>query len=69
MIMSSDVVYEKLSMSDDKNNDGVARSAFIEHLEILLREDHIAVSQGNWNDKATNIAAITQALSLGLDSR
>jgi FkbH-like protein len=30
--------------------------------------DHIAVFQANWNDKATNIQAIAEELSLGLDS-
>jgi FkbH-like protein len=35
---------------------------------MLLREKHIAVFQANWNDKATNIAAIAAELSLGLDA-
>jgi FkbH-like protein len=35
---------------------------------MLLREDHIAVFQANWNDKATNIRAIAAELSLGLDA-
>jgi FkbH-like protein len=51
-----------------KNEDGVARSAFTSHAEMLLREDHIAVFQANWNDKATNIKAIAEALSLGTDA-
>ncbi len=51
-----------------KNDDAVARSAFAGHPDMLLREDHIAVFQANWNDKATNIAAIAQELSLGLDA-
>jgi len=51
-----------------KNDDHVARAAFSEHPDMLLREDHIAVFQANWNDKATNIAAISQELSLGLDA-
>lgn len=51
-----------------KNTDEVARRAFKEHPEMLLREDHIAVFQANWNDKATNIAAIATELSLGLDA-
>jgi len=51
-----------------KNEDDVARSAFLRHPEMLLREDHIAVFQANWNDKATNIAAIAAELSLGLES-
>lgn len=35
---------------------------------MALREEHIAVFQANWEDKATNIAAIAKELSLGLDS-
>lgn len=51
-----------------KNNDEIARSPFRKHPEMLLKEDHIAVFQANWNDKATNIKAIAHELSLGLDS-
>jgi FkbH-like protein len=51
-----------------KNNDDTARLPFREHPEMLLREHHFAVFQANWNDKATNIQAIAQALSLGIES-
>ena len=51
-----------------KNTDEVARRPFREHPEMLLREDHLAVFQANWNDKATNIQAIASELSLGLDA-
>lgn len=51
-----------------KNTDDVARRVFREHPEMLLREEHIAVFQANWSDKATNIKAIAETLSLGLDS-
>jgi len=51
-----------------KNTDEVAREPFEKHPEMLLKLDHIAVFQANWNDKATNIQAIAAALSLGLDS-
>lgn len=51
-----------------KNNDDVARAAFLGHPEMLLRENHIAVFQANWNDKATNITAIAKELALGIDS-
>ena len=50
-----------------KNDDAVARSGFT-HPEMLLKMDQIAVFQANWKDKATNIAAIAQELSLGLDA-
>jgi FkbH-like protein len=51
-----------------KNTDEVARTPFQQHPEMLLRLDHIAVFQANWNDKATNIQAIAAELSLGLDA-
>ena len=51
-----------------KNTDDVARAPFEQHPEMLLKLDHIAVFQANWNDKATNIQAIAEELSLGLDS-
>jgi len=51
-----------------KNADAVARRPFREHPDMLLKEDHIAVFQANWDDKATNIRAIAKELSLGLDS-
>jgi len=51
-----------------KNTDEVARIPFVKHPEMLLKLDHIAVFQANWNDKATNIEAIATELSLGLDA-
>jgi FkbH-like protein len=51
-----------------KNTDEVARTPFREHPEMLLKEEHFAVFQANWNDKATNIKAIAEELSLGLDA-
>ncbi len=51
-----------------KNSDDVARAPFERHPEMLLRLDHIAVFQANWSDKATNIQAIANELSLGLDA-
>ncbi|WP_246791340.1 HAD-IIIC family phosphatase [Bradyrhizobium commune] len=51
-----------------KNTDSVARRPFKEHPDMLLREDHIAVFQANWEDKASNIRAIAKELALGLES-
>ena len=51
-----------------KNTDSVAREPFLKHPDMLLKLDHIAVFQANWNDKATNIQAIADELSLGLDA-
>jgi FkbH-like protein len=51
-----------------KNDDDVARRVFREHPEMMIREDHIAVFQANWDDKATNLKAIADELALGLES-
>lgn len=51
-----------------KNEDATARLPFQEHPDMLLRENHIAVFQANWSDKASNIKAIAEMLSLGLES-
>jgi FkbH-like protein len=51
-----------------KNEDATARIPFQEHPDMLLREHHIAVFQANWSDKASNIRAIAEMLSLGLES-
>jgi FkbH-like protein len=51
-----------------KNEDEIARSPFRNHPDMLVREDHIAVFQANWMDKATNLKAIADELSLGLES-
>jgi FkbH-like protein len=51
-----------------KNEDATARKPFKEHPDMLLREEHIAVFQANWSDKASNIKAIAEMLSLRLES-
>lgn len=51
-----------------KNSDEVARGPFLQHPEMLLKLEHIAVFQANWQDKASNITAIARELSLGMDS-
>jgi FkbH-like protein len=51
-----------------KNTDEIAREPFEKHPEMLLKLEHIAVFQANWEDKATNIQAIAKELSLGLDT-
>ena len=35
---------------------------------MILKEEHFAVFQANWSDKAANIKAISEMLSLGLES-
>jgi FkbH-like protein len=51
-----------------KNTDEIAREPFEKHPEMLLKLGHFAVFQANWKDKATNIQAIAEELSLGLDA-
>ena len=51
-----------------KNEDAIARQPFREHPEMILKEEHFAVFQANWSDKAANIKAISEMLSLGLES-
>ncbi len=51
-----------------KNSDEIARRVFRDHPEMLLKEEHISAFHANWDDKATNIQAIAEELSLGLES-
>jgi FkbH-like protein len=51
-----------------KNNDDVARSAFREHTDMILKESDIAVFQANWTDKSSNLEAIAATLNIGVDS-
>ena len=51
-----------------KNEDATARLPFREHPDMLIKESDIAVFQANWQDKASNLKAIAQTLSLGLES-
>jgi FkbH-like protein len=51
-----------------KNEDEIARLPFREHPDMLLHEEDFAIFQANWKDKATNIQAIADTLSLGPNS-
>lgn len=41
---------------------------FNEHSEMILREEHIACFQVNWEDKPSNIKKIVEKLNIGLNS-
>lgn len=41
---------------------------FREHSEMVLKEEHIACFQINWDDKPSNIKIIAEKLNIGLDS-
>jgi FkbH-like protein len=51
-----------------KNEETAARIPFREHPEMVLKEDHIAVFQANWTDKAANLRAIAETLNIGVDA-
>ena len=51
-----------------KNDPEIVWEAFEHHAGMLLRRDHFAAVQVNWDDKATNLRRIGEELSLGLDS-
>jgi len=50
-----------------KNDQAIALDAFRNHPEMTLREDDIVAFRVNWDDKAANIKAISDAIDLGLD--
>jgi FkbH-like protein len=51
-----------------KNDEAIALDAFRNHPEMVLKEDDIAAFRVNWDDKAANIKAISDAIDLGLES-
>jgi FkbH-like protein len=51
-----------------KNDEAIARDAFRNHPEMVLKEDDITAFRINWEDKAANIKAIADAIDLGLES-
>lgn len=51
-----------------KNDETIALDAFRNHPEMVLKEDDIVAFRVNWEDKAANIKAISEAIDLGLDS-
>jgi FkbH-like protein len=51
-----------------KNEESVALDAFRTHPEMVLDEEHIAIFQINWKDKAANLLVLSQFLNLSLES-
>jgi FkbH-like protein len=51
-----------------KNDEAEARSVFVQHPEMRIREDDIACFAANWDTKVDNIRWIAETLDLGLDS-
>ncbi|CAN5285987.1 HAD-IIIC family phosphatase [soil metagenome] len=51
-----------------KNTESIARDAFENHPDMILRMDDFAVFAVNWNNKADNIRYIQSVLNIGFDS-
>jgi FkbH-like protein len=51
-----------------KNNPGDVEAVLASHPNMVLRAEHFAARQVNWDDKPTNLRRIAATLNLGLDS-
>ena len=51
-----------------KNTESIAKDVFINHPDMVLRLDDIAVFKANWDNKADNIRDIQSILNIGFDS-
>jgi FkbH-like protein len=51
-----------------KNDEDVAKAPFENHPEMVLSLNDIAFFLANWENKATNIQTISNALNIGIDS-
>ncbi len=51
-----------------KNEDSAAQLPFLEHPDMQLRLEDIALFVANWDNKAENILKIADTLNIGLDS-
>jgi FkbH-like protein len=51
-----------------KNNEPDAKAPFLEHPEMVLKLDDIAVFAANWQSKDENLRQIAATLNIGLDS-
>ncbi|NBU99544.1 MAG: hypothetical protein EBS19_15270 [Spirochaetia bacterium] len=51
-----------------KNEESNAKIPFLEHPEMVLKLDDIAIFIANWDNKADNIKIIKESLNIGYDS-
>lgn len=51
-----------------KNDEGLARSAFTDHPDMLLRLDDFVAFKANWQPKSENLRAIAREIDLPLES-
>ena len=56
-----------LAINSSNNTEEVER-VFNEHPNMVLRKEHFAAIEINWNDKVTNLRSIAKKLNIGLDS-
>jgi len=53
---------------NSKNNPGDVKEVFEKHPNMILKEEHFASMQINWNDKISNMKAIAEEINIGMDS-
>ncbi|MBO6137588.1 MAG: HAD family hydrolase [Lachnospiraceae bacterium] len=53
---------------NSKNDEEVAKEPFLKNPDMLLKLDDIACFVANWEDKASNMKRIADALNIGIDS-
>lgn len=51
-----------------KNDEDIAKNAFLNHAEMILALDDISIFIANWDSKSDNISKIQQILNIGFDS-
>jgi FkbH-like protein len=51
-----------------KNEESNAKIPFLEHPEMVLKLEDIAIFVANWDNKADNIKVIKESLNIGYDS-
>ncbi len=51
-----------------KNTEVVAKNAFLQHPEMVLKLNHFVSFKANWDPKSDNIRRIAEELNLGLES-
>ena len=53
---------------NSKNNPEDVKEVFEKHPNMILKEEHFASMQVNWNDKISNMKAIAEEINIGMDS-
>ena len=53
---------------NSKNNPEDVKEVFRKHPDMVLKEEHFASMQINWNDKISNMKAIAEEINIGMNS-